>query len=900
MEEKQNKQVDKKPSLKATTSGAGKAGRDGTVRPKLGLGLNRKAKPSLNTQKGTALSHTGKSTGHLSDKQLGNKNATKSRDKNKLVADNPLAGLTDSERNARLQAVEAAKAGVKKIQESQEKQLEEETKQEAQPIIDNANNEDNEGKQSQIAQDEIKQQEVIEEPSEEKSEKQLAKPFKHSNHGITSAGISKKASMEGVQGKDKKALDIGKAASPNDGNAQDNFDDATSRMIERGLQRRMDEDEENMDERNQKRNKSMGRQKGEHKRREGKLTISRALEEDDDAIERGRSLAALKRAREKERIRTRNQGRVEKIYRDVIIPDMISVAELASRMSERAGDVVKSLMKMGVMASVNQSIDGDTAEIIVTEMGHRAKRIHDTALEDEILAKDEHNLTQLELRAPVVTIMGHVDHGKTSLLDAYRQANVVAGEAGGITQHIGAYRVFLKDKTQITFLDTPGHAAFTSMRERGANVTDIIILVVAADDGIMPQTAEAIQHARAANAPVVVAINKIDKPGADPQKIITDLLNHELIPDSMGGDVQCVEISALQQINLDGLLEAVMLQAELMELKAVKNAPARGIVLEGKQVVGRGSVATLLVNSGTLKVGDIFVCGHEWGRVKAMLDEYGKKINMAEPSCPVEVLGFQGVPNAGDEFIVVPDEAKAREVAEYRSNKLKAQQNNLASQSSLEQMFAKIKGGEAKELPVVIKADVQGSVEAIIHSLEKLSNEQNEVKTRILLSGVGAISETDISLASAAGGAVFGFNVRANPQARDLAKRDNIDIRYYSIIYNLIQDVSSMLSGLLAPDLSEKIIGYADLREVFNISKVGNIAGCMVTEGEVQRGAKVRLLRDEVVIYEGALKQLKRHKNDVKEVKSGYECGIALENHEDLQVGDKLECYLMVETARSL
>ena len=636
---------------------------------------------------------------------------------------------------------------------------------------------------------------------------------------------------------------------------------------------------------------------GEGRRKGGKLTISQALE-DDDGTSRVRSMAALKRAKEKERQQNREHlSRGEKVVRDVTVPEAITVGDLANRMAERAPDVIKTLMKMGVMATVNQTIDADTAELVIEEFGHKIKRVSEADVEDILIAPEEGS-GETAPRAPVVTVMGHVDHGKTSLLDALRTTDVAAGEAGGITQHIGAYQVKMSSGDQITFLDTPGHAAFTSMRQRGAQVTDIVVLVVAADDGIQPQTIEAINHAKAAEVPIIVAVNKIDKEGADPTKAKTQLLEHELVPEDMGGDVMCIEVSALKRMNLDTLEESILLQAEVLELQSVADAPARGAVVEAKLEKGRGSVATVLVQSGTLRVGDIFVAGQEWGRVRALLDDRGRQVKEAGPSVPVEVLGLQGTPHAGDEFVVLGDESKAREIADYRQRKAREQQFTIANRGTLEQLFERVQAGEAEQLPVVVKTDVQGSLEAITAALDKMATD--EVKVRVLHGAVGGITESDVTLASSTGGVIVGFNVRANPQARDLARRDGVDIRYYSIIYDLIDDMKGLMSGLLAPEEREDFLGYAQIREVFSISKVGKVAGCMITEGEVRRGAKVRLLRDDTVIYEGALKQLKRFKDDVREVKSGYECGMAFENYDDVKSGDIVECFDVVSVAREL
>jgi translation initiation factor IF-2 len=632
----------------------------------------------------------------------------------------------------------------------------------------------------------------------------------------------------------------------------------------------------------------------EHRRRTGKLTVTRAL--DDDAGERMRSLASVRRARERERQRMLLQDQ-PKIVREVVIPETITIQELANRMAERAADVIKSLMRMGVMATINQVIDADTAELIVTEFGHRLRRVAESDVEIGLRGETDEP-ERLEPRAPVVTIMGHVDHGKTSLLDALRETDVAAGEAGGITQHIGAYQVTLKGGRQITFIDTPGHQAFTAMRARGANVTDIVVLVVAADDGIMEQTVEAIRHARAAGVPVIVAINKMDRADAKPDRVRQELLQHELVVEELGGEVLDVEVSALKKTNLDKLEEAILLQAELLDLSANPNRPAEGVVLEAKLERGRGPVATVLVQRGTLNVGDIFVAGSEWGRVRALVDERGQALPEAGPSTPIEVLGLNGLPLAGDDFVVVENDSRAREVTDFRQRRRRDTAAAAGGRGTLEQMFSKIASGSAKELPVVVKSDVQGSLEAIVGSLEKLSTD--EVAVRALHSAVGGINESDVILAKATGAFIIGFNVRANPQARELAQRDGVEIRYYGIIYDLIDDVRSALSGMLSPTLREQFLGNAAIREVFNITRVGKVAGCMVTEGVVRRGAKVRLLRDNVVIHDGALKTLKRFKDEVREVREGYECGMAFENYENIQIGDVIECFEVEEVTRTL
>jgi translation initiation factor IF-2 len=634
----------------------------------------------------------------------------------------------------------------------------------------------------------------------------------------------------------------------------------------------------------------------EMRRRTGKLTVTRALS--DDEGERMRSLASIRRARERERQRL-HQGESEqiKVVREVVVPETITVQEVANRMAERGADVIKALMRMGVMATINQTIDADTAELIVTEFGHRLRRVSEADV--EVGLRGEEDLPEaLEPRAPVVTIMGHVDHGKTSLLDALRETDVAAGEAGGITQHIGAYRVTLKGGKQITFIDTPGHQAFTAMRARGANVTDIVVLVVAADDGIMEQTIEAIRHAKAAQAPLIVAINKIDKADARPERVRQELLQHEIVVEQLGGEVLDVEVSALQKTNLDRLEEAILLQAELLDLTANPKRSAEGVVLEAKLERGRGAVATVLIQRGTLRVGDIFVAGSEWGRVRALVDDRGENQHDAGPSTPIEVLGLNGTPLAGDDFVVAENESRARDIADFRQRRRRNAIAASGARGTLEQMFSQIAAGVTNELPVVVKSDVQGSLEAIVGSLERLSND--EVSVRVLHSAVGGINESDVILAKASAAVIIGFNVRANPQARDLARRDGVEIRYYSIIYDLIEDMRGALSGLLAPILRERFLGNASIRDVFNITKVGKVAGCMVTEGAVRRGAKVRLLRDNVVIHEGTLKTLKRFKDEVREVNQGYECGMAFENYQDIQAGDVIECFEMEEVARSL
>jgi len=634
--------------------------------------------------------------------------------------------------------------------------------------------------------------------------------------------------------------------------------------------------------------------KGEEDRRRGKLTLNSALS-DDDA--RGRSLSSMRRRQEKFKRAMHNEPR-EKVVREVILPETITIQELAQRMSERAVDVVKFFMKQGQIMKPGDVIDADTAELVASEFGHTVRRVAESDIEEGLfnIADRPEDLVS---RPPVVTIMGHVDHGKTSLLDAIRNANVVSGEAGGITQHIGAYQVE-KNGQKITFIDTPGHAAFTAMRARGAQVTDIAVLVVAADDSVMPQTIESISHAKAAGVPIIVAINKIDKRDADPQKVRAELLRHEVFVESMGGEVLDVEVSATKGTNIDKLLEAILLQAEVLDLKANPDRTAEGAVIEAKLDKGRGPVATVLVQTGTLMPGDIIVAGNEWGRVRALVNDRGEHVAEAPPAMPVEVLGLQGTPQAGDRFAVVNNEARAREITEYRQRlaREKAVAKHAGQRGSLEQMMSQLQTSGLKEFPLVIKGDVQGSIEAINAALEKLGND--EVRARIVHSGAGGITEGDVSLAETSGAAIIGFNVRANAQARAAAAAAGIEIRYYSIIYNLVDDVKSALSGMLSPERRETFIGNAEILEIFDISKVGKIAGCRITEGKVERGAGVRLIRDNVVIHEGTLKTLKRFKDEVSEVPVGQECGMAFQNYEDMRVGDVIECFRVEMVSRTL
>jgi translation initiation factor IF-2 len=625
-------------------------------------------------------------------------------------------------------------------------------------------------------------------------------------------------------------------------------------------------------------------------RRGGRIDVQAAIEGED---EKTRSLASVRRQRERERRQAELAAlRADqvRVVRDVVLPDAITVQELANRMAARAVDVVKTLMRLGVMATITQVLDSDTAELVVQEFGHRVRRVSESDVEQGIEGEVDTD-TDLQHRAPVVTIMGHVDHGKTSLLDALRATDVAAGEAGGITQHIGAYQVTLPSGSQITFIDTPGHEAFTSMRARGASVTDIVVLVVAADDGVMPQTIEAIRHAKAANAPIIVAINKMDKPDANPTRVRQELLSHDIVVEDMGGETQDVEVSATKKLNLDKLEEAILLQAEILDLKANPDRPAEGSVIESRLDRGRGPVATILVQNGTLNQGDIVVAGAEWGRVRAMLDDKARPMKVAGPSTPVEILGLGGVPSAGEPFVVVEDESRAREISEFRTRKLrdKAAAGATAARGTLEQMLTRIAAGAQKEVAVLVKADVQGSAEAITATVMKLEHE--EVKVRVLLAGVGQITESDIQLAKASSAVIVAFNVRATSQAREMAQRDGVDIRYYSIIYQVADDIEQLVRGKIAPKYRENFLGYAEIRKVFDITKTGKVAGCMVTEGLVKRGCGVRLLRDNVVIHEGELSQLKRFKDDVKEVARGYECGLSFAGYSDLREGDMVECY---------
>ncbi|HEX4411724.1 MAG TPA: translation initiation factor IF-2 [Xanthobacteraceae bacterium] len=630
-------------------------------------------------------------------------------------------------------------------------------------------------------------------------------------------------------------------------------------------------------------------------KRRGRLTVVTAFSADE---ERERSAAAFRR-RERRKTGHRDEEPKEKIAREVIIPETITIQELANRMAERAVEIIRILMQQGHMAKITDTIDADTAQLIAEELGHTVRRVAESDVEEGMFDAPD-DPAQIEPRAPVVTIMGHVDHGKTSLLDAIRSTEVAAGEAGGITQHIGAYQVTSPSGGRITFIDTPGHAAFTAMRARGAKITDIVILVVAADDGVMPQTVEAIQHAKAAKVPIIVAVNKIDKADAKPERVRTELLQHEIQVETLGGDVLELEVSAKEKTNLDKLLDIIALQAELLELKANPHRAAEGTVIEARLDRGRGPVATVLVQRGTLKPGDIVVAGSEWGRVRALMSDTGHSVVAAGPSMPVEVLGFNGTPEAGDRLAVVPTEARAREITDYRTrqrrDKMAARQTGM--RGSLEQMMSQIKTSGRKEFPLIIKGDVQGSIEAIVGALEKLGTD--EVVARVIYSGAGGITESDVTLAASANTAVIGFNVRAHKEAREAAEQAGIEIRYYDIIYNLVDDVKKAMSGLLPPTLRETMLGNATILEVFKVSKVGNVAGCRVTDGTVERGANVRLIRDNVVVHQGKLSQLKRFKDDAREVTAGQECGMAFENYHDMKVGDVIECYRVETVQRTL
>ena len=774
---------------------------------------------------------------------------------NKEGSKNLPSGITDTEMERRLKALQAAKA----------READEVAQREA-----NAKEREQEREQKRLEQ--------------ENKQRELKKAEELANEKAAEVEAAKKQAEDQA----KRAAIEAKTATKSDAPQRREFGEQKGPRPASPSSRKKDRDG---DER------SSGRGRGDEGRRSGKLTLSQALDGGERSHQK--SMAAMKRKQERARQKALGQTQErEKIVREVQVPEAIIVSELANRMAERSAEVVKSLMKMGMMVTQNQVIDADTAELIIEEFGHKIVRVSDSDVEDAI-TEIEDKPEDLKPRPPVITIMGHVDHGKTSLLDSIRNAKVVAGEAGGITQHIGAYQVKTKDGTILSFLDTPGHAAFTSMRSRGAQVTDIVVLVVAADDSVMPQTIEAINHAKAAEVPMIVAINKCDKPEANPDNVRTELLQHEVIVEAMSGEVQDVEVSAITGQGLDELLEAIALQAEILELKANSKRAAHGAVIEAQLDVGRGPVATVLVQNGTLKQGDIFVVGEQWGKVRALINDKSERVKEAGPSVPVEVLGLNGTPEAGDVLNVVETEAQAREIAEYRENAAKEKRAAAGAGTSLEQLMAKAKEDEnVTEMPILVKADVQGSAEAIVQAMEKIGNE--EVRVRVLHYGVGAITDTDVGLAEASGAPVMGFNVRANASARNSANQKGVEIRYYSIIYDLVDDVKAAASGLLSAEIRENFIGYSQIKEVFKVSGVGKVAGCLVTEGVARRSAGVRLLRDDVVIHEGTLKTLKRFKDEVPEVQSGQECGMAFENYEDIRPNDVIEIFEREEIARKL
>ena len=758
------------------------------------------------------------------------------------------SGVTDAEMERRMKALQAAKA--REAEEKSERKAEEQNRQEE--------------RDRRIAEQEAKEKEQrnAEDRARKKADEEKAR--------VEAEELAKQAALNTPVPKGDPETVLKEQKNP------------------QSAQRKKTREDEPVERRNTKGREGFGR-------RSGKLTISQALEGEGG---RQKSMAAMKRKQERARQKAMGQMQErEKVVRDVQIPEAIVVSELANRMAERVAEVVKALMKMGMMVTQNQVIDADTAELIVEEFGHKVVRVSDADVEDVINeVKDAES--DLKPRPAVVTIMGHVDHGKTSLLDAIRDTKVTAGEAGGITQHIGAYQVETKRGDVISFLDTPGHAAFTSMRSRGAQVTDIVVLVVAADDAVMPQTVEAINHAKAANVPMIVAINKVDRTEANPDKVRTDLLQHEVIVEKLSGEVQDVEVSAINGTGLDELLEAIALQAEILELTANPDRAAQGAVIEAQLDVGRGPVATVLVQRGTLQQGDIFVVGEQWGKVRALINDQGKRVDTAGPSVPVEVLGLNGTPEAGDVLNVVETEAQAREIADYRIAVAK-EKRATAGASTLEQMMAKAKEDKnISELQILVKADVQGSAEAIVQAMEKIGND--EVRVRVLHYGVGAITNTDISLAEASNAPVIGFNVRANTSARQVANQKGVEVRYYSVIYDLVDDIKAAASGLLSAEIRENFIGYAQIKEVFKVSGVGKVAGCIVTEGVARRSAGVRLLRDDVVIHEGTLKTLKRFKDEVPEVQSGQECGMAFENYEDIRNDDVIEIFERQEIERNL
>ncbi len=788
------------------------------------------------------------------------------------------AGISDAEMERRMSALRAAKA--REVDDANKRAADEKSREEDRQ----RKREENEIKEREQREAEAVARSKAEEEERVKAQAAAAAAQAAQDARQASAGQSR-AEPRSAAAPSSRAPSRPSPATP--------VEDAVSRgpaSAKPGLPpRRTDRERED-------RERAASKAKGEEGRRAGKLTLSDAVADEGG---RQRSMAAMKRKQEKARLKALGLGlKPEKQVRDVQLPETIVVSELANRMAERGADVVKSLMKMGMMVTMNQAIDADTAELVIEEFGHRALRVTDADVEQAIdTVKDKSE--DLVSRPPIVTIMGHVDHGKTSLLDAIRHANVVSGEAGGITQHIGAYQVKTANGQLVTFLDTPGHAAFTSMRSRGAHVTDIVILVVAADDAVMPQTVEAIAHAKAAKVPMIVAINKIDKYEANPTKVRTDLLQHSVVVEEMSGDVQDVEVSAKTGKGIDNLLEAIALQAEILELRSNPNRQAAGAVIEAKLDSGRGPVATVLVQNGTLRKGDIFVVGQQWGKVRALINDRGETVTEAGPSVPVEVLGLSGTPHAGDTLNVVNTEAEAREIADYREKASKDKRAAVGAATTMEQLMAKAKADlTVAELPIIVKADVQGSAEAIVQALEKIGND--EVRVRVLHSGVGAITDTDVGLAEASKAPIIGFNVRANATARASATQKGVDVRYYSIIYDLVDDIKKAASGLLKAEIRETFIGYATIKEVFKITTIGNVAGCLVTEGVARRSAGVRLLRDNVVIHEGTLKTLKRFKDEVKDVPMGQECGMAFERYEDIRSGDVIEIFEREEVQRTL
>ena len=775
-------------------------------------------------------------------------------------------GISDAEMERRLKALQAAKA--REVEEAAQREAEEKAREEERNRL-----------RAEKEQKEREQREAEERARAKAQEEERSRKAAEEAKKAERAAASKPAPAAGGAGAAPAGGKAAGDARPGAGNRP--APAATPRKSER--------------EREERGRSTRGRD--DSGRRSGKLTLNQALSGGEGG--RQKSMAAMKRKQERARQKAMGGNAVrEKVMRDVQLPEAITVAELANRMAERVADVVKSLMQMGVMATQNQTIDADTAELVIEEFGHKVTRVSDADVE-QVIEQTEDTADDLKPRPAVITIMGHVDHGKTSLLDAIRKTKVVSGEAGGITQHIGAYQVTTESGAVLSFLDTPGHAAFTSMRSRGAQVTDIVVLVVAADDAVMPQTVEAISHAKAAGVPMIVAINKIDKPAANPTKVRTDLLQHEVIVEQMSGDVQDVEVSAHTGQGLDELLEAIALQAEILELKANPDRAAQAAVIEAKLDVGRGPVATVLVQNGTLRQGDIFVVGEQWGKVRAMENDQGERVKEAGPSVPVEVLGLNGTPEAGDVLNVTETEAQAREIAEYRAQVAKDKRAAAGAATTLDQLMQKAKDDQnVAELPILVKADVQGSAEAIVQAMEKIGND--EVRVRVLHYGVGAITETDVGLAEASGAPIMGFNVRANASARNTANQKSVEIRYYSVIYDLVDDVKAAASGLLSAEVRERFIGYAKIKEVFKVTGVGKVAGCIVTEGVARRSAGVRLLRDDVVIHEGTLKTLKRFKDEVAEVQSGQECGMAFENYDDIRPDDVIEIFEREEIERKL